>query len=132
MFKEITVEIIQPNINQVVSKQNKVIVELFPNNQSKESFESAEFSQVYDLFELAPCCLKAYDNINHDIARMNAHVVIGIDRAGLVGEDGETHQGILDLSLAVKTKNSVCCDVIINDKIKKIKTNDEPISSTKP
>ena len=39
---------------------------------------------------------RAYDNINHDIARMNAHVVIGIDRAGLVGEDGETHHGLFD------------------------------------
>lgn len=50
-----------------VENSNKVIVELFPNNQSKESFENAEFSQVYDLFELAPCCLKAYDNINHPL-----------------------------------------------------------------
>ena len=29
---------------------------------------------------------------------MNAHVVIGIDRAGLVGEDGETHHGVFDIS----------------------------------
>ena len=31
---------------------------------------------------------RAYDQINHDVARMNLPVVIGIDRCGLVGEDG--------------------------------------------
>ena len=37
-----------------VENGTKIIVELFPNNQSKESFESAEFSKVYDILELAP------------------------------------------------------------------------------
>ena len=41
-----------------------IIVELFPENQSKESFESAEFSQVYNILELAPCCIYGYDNLN--------------------------------------------------------------------
>lgn len=41
---------------------------------------------------------RAYDQMNHDIARQNLHVVFGIDRAGLVGEDGETHQGIYDIA----------------------------------
>lgn len=41
---------------------------------------------------------RSYDQVFHDIARINANVVIGIDRAGLVGEDGETHQGIYDIS----------------------------------
>ncbi len=41
---------------------------------------------------------RAYDQVFHDIARINAHVVIGVDRAGLVGEDGETHQGIYDIA----------------------------------
>lgn len=52
---------------------------------------------------------RAYDNINHDIARMNAHVVIGIDRAGLVGEDGETHHGIFDISFLNSIPNIVIC-----------------------
>ena len=52
---------------------------------------------------------RAYDNINHDIARMNAHVVIGIDRAGLVGEDGETHHGIFDISFLNSIPNMVIC-----------------------
>ncbi len=50
---------------------------------------------------------RAYDNINHDIARMNAHVVIGIDRAGLVGEDGDTHHGIFDISFLNSIPNMV-------------------------
>ena len=50
---------------------------------------------------------RAYDNINHDIARMNAHVVIGIDRAGLVGEDGETHHGVFDISFLNSIPNMV-------------------------
>lgn len=41
---------------------------------------------------------RAYDSIVHDIALSNHHVVLAIDRAGLVGSDGETHQGILDIS----------------------------------
>lgn len=41
---------------------------------------------------------RAYDQILHDVALQNLHVVFAIDRAGLVGEDGETHQGIYDLS----------------------------------
>ena len=41
---------------------------------------------------------RAYDQAVHDICLQNAHVVIAIDRAGVVGEDGETHQGIYDMA----------------------------------
>lgn len=41
---------------------------------------------------------RAYDNIFHDVILQKAHVVFAIDRAGLVGEDGETHHGIFDIS----------------------------------
>ncbi len=41
---------------------------------------------------------RAYDQIWHDVCLQNLHVVLAIDRAGIVGEDGETHQGIYDLS----------------------------------
>jgi len=41
---------------------------------------------------------RAYDQILHDVALQNLHVIFAIDRAGIVGEDGETHQGIYDLS----------------------------------
>ena len=39
---------------------------------------------------------RAYDEVSHDIARMNLNSTFLIDRAGLVGADGETHQGIFD------------------------------------
>ncbi|MEG0449114.1 MAG: transketolase C-terminal domain-containing protein, partial [Lysinibacillus sp.] len=41
---------------------------------------------------------RAYDQVLHDIARPNLNVFIGIDRAGLVGADGETHQGVFDIA----------------------------------
>jgi 1-deoxy-D-xylulose-5-phosphate synthase len=41
---------------------------------------------------------RAYDQIVHDIARQNLNVVFAIDRAGFVGPDGETHQGVYDIS----------------------------------
>ncbi|MCI8496916.1 MAG: 1-deoxy-D-xylulose-5-phosphate synthase [Clostridiales bacterium] len=41
---------------------------------------------------------RSYDQLVHDAALQNVHMVLGIDRAGIVGEDGETHQGILDVS----------------------------------
>jgi 1-deoxy-D-xylulose-5-phosphate synthase len=42
---------------------------------------------------------RAYDQLNHDIARMDLPCLIGIDRSGLVGEDGETHHGVFDISI---------------------------------
>lgn len=40
---------------------------------------------------------RAYDMLLHDIALQNLHVVLAVDRAGLVGDDGETHQGMFDV-----------------------------------
>ena len=39
---------------------------------------------------------RAYDMLLHDVALDGLHVVFGVDRAGLVGDDGETHQGVFD------------------------------------
>ncbi|MCD8145829.1 MAG: 1-deoxy-D-xylulose-5-phosphate synthase [Clostridiales bacterium] len=41
---------------------------------------------------------RSYDMLIHDIALSNLHAVFGVDRAGLVGADGETHQGVFDLA----------------------------------
>lgn len=41
---------------------------------------------------------RGYDQIIHDICIQNLHVVFAIDRAGVVGDDGETHQGIFDIT----------------------------------
>ncbi len=50
------------------------------------------------LFLYSTFLQRAYDQVIHDIALMNLHVVIMIDRAGIVGDDGETHQGIFDVA----------------------------------
>lgn len=41
---------------------------------------------------------RSYDQIIHDVALQNLHVIFAIDRAGIVGADGETHHGLFDLS----------------------------------
>ncbi|PRS02736.1 1-deoxy-D-xylulose-5-phosphate synthase [Bacillus atrophaeus] len=50
---------------------------------------------------------RAYDQVVHDICRQNANVFIGIDRAGLVGADGETHQGVFDIAFMRHIPNMV-------------------------
>lgn len=50
------------------------------------------------LFLYSTFLQRAYDQVIHDIALMNLHVVMMIDRAGIVGDDGETHQGIFDVA----------------------------------
>ena len=41
---------------------------------------------------------RSYDQILNDAAISNEHIILAIDRAGIVGEDGETHQGIFDVA----------------------------------
>lgn len=50
---------------------------------------------------------RAYDQVVHDICRQNLNVFIGIDRAGLVGADGETHQGVFDVAFLRNLPNMV-------------------------
>lgn len=50
---------------------------------------------------------RCYDQINHDICRMDLPVVIGVDHAGIVGSDGETHHGIYDLGLLSALPNII-------------------------
>lgn len=50
---------------------------------------------------------RAYDQVVHDIARQKLNVFIGIDRAGLVGADGETHQGVFDIAFLRNLPNMV-------------------------
>jgi 1-deoxy-D-xylulose-5-phosphate synthase len=52
------------------------------------------FCPIYSTF-----LQRAYDQVNHDVARQQLKVVFGIDRAGIVGADGETHQGVFDIPL---------------------------------
>lgn len=50
---------------------------------------------------------RAYDQVVHDICRQNLNVFIGVDRAGLVGADGETHQGVFDIAFLRHLPNMV-------------------------
>ena len=58
---------------------------------AKEGFKP--FCAIYSTF-----LQRGYDQVIHDICLMNLGVAFAIDRAGLVGEDGETHQGVFDIS----------------------------------
>lgn len=60
------------------------------------------FFAVYSTF-----LQRGVDQIIHDIAMQNLHMVFAIDRAGLVGEDGETHQGVFDVALLNPVPNIV-------------------------
>jgi len=61
------------------------------------------------------CCIystfmqRAYDNIIHDVALQNLHVILCIDRAGIVGNDGATHHGLLDLAYLRPIPNMQIC-----------------------
>ena len=48
---------------------------------------------------------RAFDQIIHDVCIQNIPVIFAIDRAGIVGDDGETHQGIFDLSYLCSIPN---------------------------
>lgn len=62
------------------------------------------FVSIYSTF-----LQRAFDQVQHDIIRQNANVVIGVDRAGLVGDDGETHQGIYDISMFTPFEPMTIC-----------------------
>ena len=58
---------------------------------AKEGFKP--FCTIYSTF-----LQRGYDQVIHDIALMDVGVTFALDRAGIVGEDGETHQGLFDIS----------------------------------
>ena len=63
----------------------------FSGGMAKDGLQP--FCNIYSAF-----AQRAYDNIIHDIAILKLNVVICLDRAGLVGEDGPTHHGAFDLA----------------------------------
>ncbi|HOY50433.1 MAG TPA: 1-deoxy-D-xylulose-5-phosphate synthase [Prolixibacteraceae bacterium] len=60
------------------------------------------FCNIYSTF-----MQRAYDQVIHDVALQNLHVVFCIDRGGLVGEDGATHHGVFDLAYMRTLPNMV-------------------------
>ena len=69
---------------------------------AKEGFKP--FCTIYSTF-----LQRGYDQIIHDIALMDLGVAFAIDRAGIVGEDGETHQGAFDISFLRAIPNMTLC-----------------------
>lgn len=62
------------------------------------------FCNIYSSF-----AQRAYDNIVHDVALLSLPVVLCLDRAGLVGEDGATHHGTLDMASLRAVPNLTIC-----------------------
>ncbi|RXJ67905.1 1-deoxy-D-xylulose-5-phosphate synthase [Halarcobacter ebronensis] len=69
---------------------------------AKEGFKP--FITIYSTF-----LQRGYDQIIHDVCIMNLPVVFAIDRAGIVGNDGETHQGVFDISFLRVLPNMILC-----------------------
>ena len=61
---------------------------------------------------------RAYDQLIHDVSIGGLHVVLGIDRAGIVGEDGETHQGMFDVPMLTSIPDTVIYSPVGYDELK--------------
>jgi len=69
---------------------------------AKEGFKP--FCTIYSTF-----LQRGYDQVIHDVCLMDLPVVFAMDRAGIVGEDGETHQGAFDISFLRAIPNMTLC-----------------------
>lgn len=69
---------------------------------AKEGFKP--FCTIYSTF-----MQRAFDQVIHDVCLMDLPVVFAMDRAGIVGEDGETHQGVFDISFMRHIPNMTVC-----------------------
>ena len=69
---------------------------------AKEGFKP--FCTIYSTF-----LQRGFDQVIHDVCIMDLPVVFALDRAGIVGEDGETHQGVLDISFLRLIPNMTLC-----------------------
>lgn len=65
-------------------------------------YNKKPFLSIYSSF-----LQRAYDQLNHDVCRMDLPVVFSIDRAGLVGDDGPTHHGVFDISFMRSLPNII-------------------------
>ena len=74
----------------------------FSGGMAKEGL--LPFCNIYSAF-----AQRSYDNIIHDVAILNLPVVICLDRAGLVGEDGPTHHGAFDIASLRAVPNMTIC-----------------------
>lgn len=61
---------------------------------------------------------RGYDQLLHDAAMQKLHMVVAVDRAGIVGEDGETHQGVFDVSMLNSIPNTTIFSPCYFDEMK--------------
>ena len=73
------------------------------------------FCNIYSSF-----MQRAYDQVIHDVALQNLHVVFCLDRGGLVGEDGATHHGIFDLAYFRSIPNLTICAPLNEEELRNI------------
>ena len=73
------------------------------------------FCNIYSAF-----AQRAYDNIIHDVAIGKLHVVLCLDRAGIVGEDGATHHGAFDLAALKPVPNLTICAPLNEHELRKM------------
>ena len=73
------------------------------------------FCNIYSAF-----AQRAFDHIIHDVALLNLHVVICLDRAGIVGEDGPTHHGAFDLAALRPIPNLTICSPMDEHELRRL------------
>ena len=73
------------------------------------------FCNIYSAF-----AQRAYDNIIHDVAMLNLPVVLCLDRAGLVGEDGPTHHGAFDIAALRPIPNLTICSPLNENELRRM------------
>lgn len=71
------------------------------------------FCNIYSSF-----MQRAYDQVIHDVALQNLHVVFCLDRGGLVGEDGATHHGVYDLAYLRAIPNITICSPLNEEELR--------------
>ncbi len=85
----------------------------FSGGMAKDGLQP--FCNIYSAFSQ-----RAYDNIIHDVALLNLPVVICLDRAGLVGEDGATHHGAFDMASLRAVPNLTICSPMDEHELRKL------------
>ena len=125
-------EIFGEALTEIATNDRKIvgITAAMPSGTSLDIFQKAHPKRFYDVgiaeqhavsfaagmaaHGYKPVCAiystflqRAYDQLIHDVALQNQHVIFAIDRAGLVGEDGPTHHGSFDLSYLHPVPNMV-------------------------
>jgi len=91
------------------------------------------FCNIYSTF-----MQRAYDQVVHDVATQNLHVIFCLDRGGLVGEDGPTHHGVFDIAYMRSIPNMIVAAPIDEIELRnlmftaQLKENNQPFSIRYP